>query len=591
MSEVELWLHPDIFYYGIVYAHPKLTLPYLKKVVAYAKNKGKDGGYPSLSWTVWKHMAVNKMLMKEDLAWTYFQMFYTLHDFTANERLEHAELQHQMLESGDAKSYRSCMQVPTLEFVFFLYLQQANKVSLRRSLVGEEWPGASPRSCIESPSHQNKSEATANMLDEHKHIQFVVSHIYQIFELLSDDFKSQEMSNQDSNLSVDVVKALGYVIKGRIMKQTNVLSVYDIATRHRLQGKAGYSRSAGTFTAQTLERWIQANLTDNPFGLTSCITSGTRLKWNSPASSSETARRKARIIANSSSAPTGHKLVFFTQCSNQTIARQSAFLSGSYVKLHRCQRSCFYLLSPLKCATIEKCNRMTIVLGPVSTCIKLVNCQDILLIAPCQSITVANCTGITLHIATPTQPIILSDGMSTDDVEASIVLAPYNTFYSNLEIHLAQVGLPISPQIDQWKNPICISNVHNLSHNHSRLSDVVQPRSPRYSAVGDAPLAAEKGKFYRIMTPAEFYMFSIPFQISETMINGVTTSEIPGGLPEEYSQAVKAKQRATERWKKAVKESQMTKEERNSFQQLVEEKFKQWLTESGNQRQIDDLRK
>jgi len=44
--------------------------------------------------------------------------------------------------------------VDTLKFLLFLFLQQLNRMSLRTSLIGEEWPG--PR----SPSPCSEREAT-----------------------------------------------------------------------------------------------------------------------------------------------------------------------------------------------------------------------------------------------------------------------------------------------------------------------------------------------------------------------------------------------------------------------------------------------
>ena len=585
MSEVELWLHPDILYYGIICAHPKLTVPYLKKVVSYAKAKGKDGGFPELSWTIWKHMAVNKMLMEETLAWTYFQIFFNLKNKSVKERLEFAELCQQLSETGSLASYQQHMKVPTLEFVLFLFMQQANKVSLRKSLLGEEWPGASPR--LESPSHSSRSEATVNIVDERKHTQFIISHFSQIIEILSEGYKIKDSPNREYVAS-EVIKVLGYIIHGRIVMQNTVCTLYDIAIRHRIQSNSGYMRQAGCFSLHLFEQWLTKKLGENPFGLANCITSGTRLNWaDAPSSRKENQIKKARIATNCLSAPTDNKLIFFSQCTNQTVARQTVLLNNSCVKIHRCHSAYFYLLSPLKCVSIEKCNNTWVVLGPVSTCVKIVNCQNVTLIAPCQSAIVSSSTGITLHITTPSQPVLMSDGVSS---ECCVTLAPYNTFYADLELHLAMVGLAISPNTDQWNNPICLGNRSNLSLSHSRMNDTMLSRpSKDYTE----PLASEN-QAYRLVSPSQFYTFSIPFKTRKKSAdkqaeNGCVTEEIPGGLPKEYAQAVKVKQRSTERWRQAVKKSNMTREERTDFQKLVEEKFKEWVTETKNQRQLDDL--
>lgn len=66
MSDLQFWVNPYPFCFGVIHAHPKLSTVYLKKAVAYA-NKAKEGGFPKLKWNIWKHMAVNKMLLTEDI--------------------------------------------------------------------------------------------------------------------------------------------------------------------------------------------------------------------------------------------------------------------------------------------------------------------------------------------------------------------------------------------------------------------------------------------------------------------------------------------------------------------------------------------
>ncbi|PIO23269.1 hypothetical protein AB205_0136540 [Aquarana catesbeiana] len=52
-------------------------------------------------------------------------------------------------------SFSPQLSVDTLTFLLFLYIQQINKVSLRTSLIGEEWP--SPRARSPSPDLAGQS--------------------------------------------------------------------------------------------------------------------------------------------------------------------------------------------------------------------------------------------------------------------------------------------------------------------------------------------------------------------------------------------------------------------------------------------------
>jgi len=590
MSEVELWLNSNVFYFGVVHAHPKLSFTYLKKVVTYAKSKGKDGGYPELSWNIWKHMAVNKMLMQEDLAWAYYEMFHTLMDLSPKRRLELAEMQQQSFESGDADLYRQHMAVPTLPFVLFLFIQQANKLSLRKSLLGDEWPGASPRSS-DSGLLSSKADSSSNTLNEKKHTQFFLTHFSEIVEVLSEGFKGQHNSSIDLHVDLEVVEALGFIVKGRIVGQTSVYSINDLAVRHRLQAKSGYLKTMGYFSLHTFESWFRKSMSDNPYGVVNCFVKGIHLRWTHDVS--DATRKKPKVISNSSFAPSNHKVVIFSQCSNQTIARQSDMISGAYVKLHKCYKCNFYILSPLKCVTAEKCFGSVFVLGPISTCVKLINCSNVTIVTPCRSVVVSGCSDITLYVTTPTHPLIANDNVVEND-RKSVVLAPYSTFYADLENHLAAVGLVVSRQTDKWNKPICLGKFFNHSALHA-FPGSLRSISPRSLGAGDVSRTEDSEDCcFSIMKPSDFYLITIPFKTKTTASESMgqcLTTEIPGGLPHVYAEAVHGKQRATERWRRAVKESSLSREEKKQFQILVEEQFKQWMHDSGNQKQLDNLGK
>lgn len=64
-------------------------------------------------------------------------------------------------------SFSLQLSVDTLQFLLFLYIQQLNRVSLRTSLIGEEWPSHRTRSPSPSDreaktSSQNKVTVTVN---------------------------------------------------------------------------------------------------------------------------------------------------------------------------------------------------------------------------------------------------------------------------------------------------------------------------------------------------------------------------------------------------------------------------------------------
>lgn len=52
------------------------------------------------------------------------------------------------------------LSVDTLQFLLFLYIQQLNRMSLRTSLIGEEWPSQRTRS--PSPSDREAKTSSQN---------------------------------------------------------------------------------------------------------------------------------------------------------------------------------------------------------------------------------------------------------------------------------------------------------------------------------------------------------------------------------------------------------------------------------------------
>lgn len=57
-------------------------------------------------------------------------------------------------------SYSFQLSVDTLQFLLFLYIQQLNRVSLRTSMIGEEWPSRRTRS--PSPSDREAKTSSQN---------------------------------------------------------------------------------------------------------------------------------------------------------------------------------------------------------------------------------------------------------------------------------------------------------------------------------------------------------------------------------------------------------------------------------------------
>lgn len=299
---------------------------------------------------------------------------------------------------------------------------------------------------------------------------------------------------------------------------------------------------------KTLHSWFRANLGQSPFGISSCIGGGKRLSWL-PIDPNVTNKR-GKIGTNGHTVHReivkGNKIIIMTQVGKQMVARSSGTLENSYVKIHRCQYSYFYLLSPLRSVSVEKCKNCTIVLGPVEVCVTISGCENVTVIAPCARIVVAASSLCPLYILTPSRPIILPG------CEA-ISLAPYNTHYPMLEEQMRKVVIPAS--INMWDQPIIAGHE---SHNDASASCYLLP-------------------------PTDFMHFTIPFEME-----GKTTS-VPCTLPSAYKMAMDARRKDYKQWLVTVNDSTQDEEKKKAFQVLVEHQFQEWLNETGYNKEIDTI--
>ncbi|KAM8805005.1 TBCC domain-containing protein 1 [Eudromia elegans] len=530
-----LWVRTEPFLVGALRAPPpaRLGRPYLRKMAAYAR--ARRGCFPRLPWPRWRRIACGKLQLRAGLAWLYFELFLSLR---RRPRWDEAEA----AACGGAEELerqRSQLAVDTLQFLLFLYIQQLNRVSLRTSLVGDEWPGARAR----APGLAGKPHSQNKNWNDQEHQAFVQSHLSDMLELLlePEQLSASFQSTHGPLVSCEAVRALSFLIEGTVNKAGTVHPLHELALWQPFHGENGYSKTSKGFSFTKLESWIRSCLTTNPFGMTACLRSGRKLAW---AQQVEGTTRRAKIACNARGVPEVFPMVIMSQVYKQTLAKSSDTLVGAHVRIHRCNESFVYLLSPLRSVTIEKCRNSTFVLGPVQTSVHVHGCDNVKVIAVCHRLSLSSTTGCTFYILTPTQPLILSGNQA-------VSLAPFHTHYPMLEDHMAQVGLATLP--NYWDSPMLVCK------------------------------ESSDASAFRLLPPSEFYTFVIPFEMEGD------TTETPGGLPQAYQKALSQREQKVQNWQKAVKEAGLTKQQRKKFQVLVENKFYEWLVQTGNRQQLDSL--
>ncbi|XP_047419410.1 TBCC domain-containing protein 1 isoform X3 [Sciurus carolinensis] len=436
----------------------KFSLHYLRKIATYVRTRATEGAYPRLYWSTWRHIACGKLQLAKDLAWLYFEIFDSLSVRTPEARLEWSEVLSNCMSEDEVEKQRNRLSVDTLQFLLFLYIQQLNKVSLRTSLIGEEWP--SPKSRSQSPDLTEKSNCHNKNWNDYSHQAFVSDHLSDLLELLLDpeQLTTSFHSTHTSLVSREAVVALSFLIEGTVSTTRKIYPLHELALWQPLHAESGFSKISKTFSFYKLEAWLRACLTGNPFGTSACLKSGKKLAW---AHQVEGTTKRAKIACNTHIAPRMHRMVVMSQVYKQTLAKSSDTLVGAHVKIHRCNESFIYLLSPLRSVTIEKCRNSTFVLGPVETALHLHSCDNVKVITICHRLSISSTTG--------------------------------------------------------------------------------------------------------------------------------DTTEIPGGLPSAYQKALGQREQKIQIWQKTVKEARLTKDQRKQFQVLVENKFYEWLINTGHRQQLDSL--
>eukprot|EP00111_Clytia_hemisphaerica_P024951 TCONS_00073507-protein len=602
LNSIFLWVDPEPFDIGIL-PHPvpvKLTHHNLRKLFAYAKNKGKSG-YPRISYSVWKHVACNKLQIEEQLAWLYFHTCEILTERNQEHHMKNAESFNtkntQQLESSKEKR-----SVDLLKFILYLFIQRANVISLKSALVtGDEYPSKQ-----KSQDLDGRAGIGLKSLNEHAQMSFMASNMADILDLLVEpDTLSSDVN--DMQLTRDAVSKLGFLIGATCDGRTVIPLDSAASTQNEFQ-KAGYSKIMQMFSCRRLQSWLKAHLKRNPFGTYSCLSLGQKLRgrgyscgddsfntslnlsFNDESSTSSsfthtptstrnssqnsssqqydwshiqeqisrdidlTASFKSsqpnmvnRILSNSNYAPECSKRIICNQVCHRTVARTGDILSQSMAKVHRCQHSHLFLLSSLRSVVIEKCHDTTIVLGSVDTLVVVIACEKIRIFAPCKRILIISCRKSSFNLCTPSRPVLL--GKNED-----ITFTPYYTSYPGLINDMNVCGIPPEPNL--WNNPLCF---------------------------GLSPGDEKEKKIWKECPPEQFFKFVIPFEIDGKC------KECPVHLPEKYQDALRQRESRVEDWHTMVRDSGMKHDQRKRLQSLVNERFQEWLKESGNSSFLESL--
>jgi len=218
-----------------------------------------------------------------------------------------------------------------------------------------------------------------------------------------------------------------------------------------------------------------------------------------------------------------------------------------------------YILACLAEITITECMDSVIVAGVART-VTLENCVRCTVISITKSLKIQGCADSVVYMCVNTRPVLMMGN-------ANLTLAPYNSFYSQLDAHIQQMGLKTGVKENLWNAPMDFTKTRSTT-------SLLMPHKVN-------SLEEKQARSYSIMDPDEYTPFVVPFQLPGS------TKANPVELPVEYAQALQRKARKINSIKDLIESAPDGAKE--DLRREIEEKFREWLVVSGNIDQVNDL--
>lgn len=446
------------------------------------------------------------------------------------------------------------------DLVIFLYIQSYKRLLPRghkdSAAVADVWPSTSafdgflsalsPLQLVRS----NSRRSMPSQADEEAHqLSYLQKHLGNIISLLADTLEGE---GEDSLvLTIEKFEHLGFLIYfGEKGPERTPLS----------QNAPFFANSdpdmpAAPVPAAQVHEWLLQNISS----ALEHISERVAAKENGPTSASDQDVQMADACASSVKASTSARGPSFIEgISKSSYVKQASELKGSFVKVVNCHESVIYVLAPLRYATVYGCSDATIVLGAVGKAVRVEHCERVHVILAAKRICIANCRECVFYLGVNQQPLIVGDNHK-------LQVAPYNTFYPQLEEHMNQVG--IEAGVNRWAEPVALGLVdpHDSLSHPAGVSDVQAESATR-------------------IDPDQFANFLIPNWL-ESESPG-STKDNPFPLPDVYMSSQQRNHKNLVEVKQILRETQLEDNRKKELSSALHVYFKDWLYASGNIRQL-----
>jgi TBCC domain-containing protein 1 len=212
----------------------------------------------------------------------------------------------------------------------------------------------------------------------------------------------------------------------------------------------------------------------------------------------------------------------------------------------------------LRYATIYGCSDATIFIGAVGKAVRVEHCERVHVIVAAKRICIANCRECVFFLGVNQQPLIVGDNHK-------LQVAPFNTFYSQLEEHMNEVG--VLPTVNRWDEPIALGIVdpHDSLSHPAGVSDVQTESATR-------------------VDPDQFTNFVIPNWLGGESTG--STKDNPFTLPEAYMASQQRNEKNLGEIRQLLREAPLEESRKRELSSALHVYFKDWLYASGNIRQL-----
>eukprot|EP01028_Stygiella_incarcerata_P010450 TRINITY_DN5426_c0_g1_i1.p1 TRINITY_DN5426_c0_g1~~TRINITY_DN5426_c0_g1_i1.p1 ORF type:complete len:522 (+),score=116.25 TRINITY_DN5426_c0_g1_i1:120-1685(+) len=418
-------------------------------------------------------------------------------------------------------------EVPLLEFVMFLFVQtyhHAVHVSPKQS-EPEGWPdgdetGRRVRMRL-SPTRYVVLQTKAS--SETAHLSFIKHHLRELLELLS---------IRSGSITRNALEALGFLVGAGddfAKPFPSILAVSQFKIKR-------------SFTVPEIYRSIAPYLEGNEFLYPHASSQFLRVGPRALVVDGEVSEpgRAAATIEETH----GSNMLLLKDISKGVCIHESERHHGKDVKVFCCQQCAIYLLGWYHHVELFGCTGCQVVVGPCQS-VHLEHCEDVALSTCCKGLRVSSSQDCVCHVCVNTHPIFTG-------VNSRIVMGPFNTFYGDLEDHMAAIG--IDPLSSMWNEPLILSK-----HESAAQSCVLED-------------------------PSAFRPICVP-----VASRGKTVSN-PCPLPEPFVLSLQERLRDVDRLGMEIRTACSEHPDvAEDLQQAIEAGFKDWLVSTGNIRQLFNL--